>query len=126
MEVTSKDERNSVFSSIRKFSNLFMNSGVVTQSMYIVPQNTSKDFLINCLNNQRNLKQLMMNKNSENYVPYDDLYNYNKKLLSFLKLIFIRKMREDRTIICATQHFIPTFLDDKFFLNLYLKEIKDI
>ena len=35
-------------------------------------------------------------------------------------------MREDRTIICATQHFIPTVLDDKDFLNPYPEEIKDI
>jgi dynein heavy chain len=62
----------------------------------------------------------------ENYVPYDDLYNHNKKLASFLKLIFVRAMREDRTIICATQHFIPTILDDKDFLNPYPEEIKDI
>ena len=65
-------------------------------------------------------------QDSENYVPYDDLYNYNKKLVSFLKLIFVRAMREDRTIICATQHFIPTVLDDKDFLNPYPEEIKDI
>ena len=35
-------------------------------------------------------------------------------------------MREDRTIIAATQHFIPTILEDKDFLNPYPEEIKDI
>ena len=63
---------------------------------------------------------------AENYVPYDDLYNHNKKLAAFLKLIFVRAMRDDRTIICATQHFIPCILDDKDFLNPYPEEIKDI
>ena len=35
-------------------------------------------------------------------------------------------MREDRTIIYATQNSIPTILDDKNFLNPYPEEIKDI
>ena len=65
-------------------------------------------------------------QDSENYVPYDDLYNHNKKLAAFLKLIFVRAMRDDRTIICATQQFIPCILDDKNFLDPYPEEIKDI
>ena len=65
-------------------------------------------------------------QDAENYVPYDDLYSHNRKLVSFLKLIFVRAMREDRTIIAATQQFIPTVLEDKDFLNPYPEEIKDI
>ena len=65
-------------------------------------------------------------QDAENYIPYEDLYNHNKKLVAFLKLIFVRAMREDRTIIAATQHFIPTILEDKDFLNPYPEEIKDI
>ena len=63
---------------------------------------------------------------AENYIPYEDLYNHNKKLAAFLKLMFVRAMRDDRTIICATQQFVPTVLDDKDFLNPYPEEIKDI
>ncbi len=43
LKVTSKEERNSVFSSIRKFSSLFMNSAVATQSMHIVSQNNVRN-----------------------------------------------------------------------------------
>ena len=35
---------------------------------------------------------------AENYIPYEDLYNHNKKLAAFLKLMFVRAMRDDRTI----------------------------
>ena len=40
--------------------------------------------------------------------------------------MFVRAMRDDRTIICATQQFVPCILDDKDFLNPYPEEIKDI
>ena len=56
---------------------------------------------------------------AENYIPYEDMFNHNKKLAAFLKLMFVREMRDDRTIICATQQFVPTVLDDKDFLNPY-------
>ena len=35
-------------------------------------------------------------------------------------------MRENRIIICDSQHFIPTILEDKDFLNPYPEKIKDI
>ncbi len=38
-----------------------------------------------------------------NYIPYEDLYNYNKKFVTFLKLMFIRAMRDDNTIIFDIQ-----------------------
>ena len=63
---------------------------------------------------------------AENYIPYEDIFNHYKKLAAFLKLMFVREMRDDRTIICATQQFVPTILDGKDFLNPYPKEIKDI
>ena len=37
-----------------------------------------------------------------------------------------RAMKDDRTIICPTQQFVPTILDDKDFLSPYPEEIKDI
>ena len=43
LKVTSKDERNSIFSSMRKFSSLFINSAVATQSMHIVSQNNVRN-----------------------------------------------------------------------------------
>ena len=40
--------------------------------------------------------------------------------------MLVKAMRDDRTIICSTQQFVPTVLDDKDFLNPYPEEIKDI
>jgi len=40
--------------------------------------------------------------------------------------MLVKAMRDDRTIICATQQFIPTILGDKDFLNPYPEEFKDI
>ena len=56
----------------------------------------------------------------ENHIPYDDIYNQsNPKLISFLKLMFIRATRNDRTILYATKMFVTTVLDDKDFLKSY-------
>ncbi len=61
----------------------------------------------------------------ENCIPYEDLYTQNKKLIAFLKLCFVRALREDRTMIAVTQQFVPNILEDKDFLNPYVEEWKE-
>lgn len=60
----------------------------------------------------------------ENGIPFEDLYNQsNQKLVAFLKLCFIRGLRNDRTIIYATKFLVPAMLDDKEFLKPYAENL---
>ena len=60
----------------------------------------------------------------ENHIPYEELYNQsNKKLSSFLKLMFVRCIRNDRTIIYS-RNFIQTVLEDENFLKPYSEGVE--
>ena len=77
--------------------------------------------------NPERMKLFYNSPDAENYIPYEDLFNQsNPKLVAFLKLIFVRCFRDDRTVIFATQNFIPTILDNKDFLNPYPEGMEDI
>ncbi|MCQ2817037.1 MAG: hypothetical protein MJ252_07210, partial [archaeon] len=72
------------------------------------------------------MKYFYNSQEPENYIPYEDLFTQNKKLVSFLKLCFVRALREDRTMMTVTTQFVPTVLEDKDFLKAYAEELKDI
>ena len=77
--------------------------------------------------NQEKFKNFFLTSDAENALPYDDIFNQtNPKLAAFLKLIFIRALRKDRTLVTAANIFIPTILEDKEFLKPYAEEISEI
>ncbi len=77
--------------------------------------------------NPEKMKNFYNTPDAENFIPYDDLFNQsNPKLVSFLKLIFVRCFREDRAVIYSTQSFIPIVLENKDFLNPYPETMDDI
>jgi len=77
--------------------------------------------------NPEKMRNFFMVPDSENYIPYEDLFNQpNPKMVAFLKLIIVRCFREDRAVIYATQSFIPAILENKDFLNPYPESMEDI
>ena len=77
--------------------------------------------------NPEKMKNFFMTPDAENYIPYEDLFNQsNPKLVAFLKLIFVRCFRDDRSCIAACQQFVPTILDNKDFLNPFSETMEDI
>jgi dynein heavy chain len=77
--------------------------------------------------NYERFKTWYVSNDPENNIPFDDVFTpYSDKMQQFLKLVFIRSFREDRTNIYITQKFVPKLLDDEEFLKVIDENIKNI
>lgn len=98
----------------------WLNLIALNQHKFNGSMNVFSKILDKIRDNQEKFKSFYTVTDCENFIPFDDIYNQsNQKLVSFLKLMFIRSLRNDRTIIYATKHFVSSILEDKDFLKSY-------
>jgi dynein heavy chain len=105
----------------------WMNLLALQQHKFNRTQQVFAKILDKIADNYEKFKNWYNSPEPENNLPFDDIYNpYNEKLQFFLKLMFVRSLREDRTLIYVIQTFVGKILDDEDFLRPISEGIKDI